>query len=469
MAQRIGFWLGLALFALMLLLPAPEGLSAAGWRVAAVSLLVGTWWMTEALPLPATAMLPFLIFPLAGAGTAASVASDYYSPVIFLVLGGSLIALSIERVGLHRRIALAIVKRGGTSPRALLFAYMAATALVSAFVSNTATAVVMLPIAVALVRAVVPAEEAMGSQRAFTAALMLGVAYAASLGGLATIVGSPTNAIAAALIEKTSGIEIDFVTWATFGTPLVLVSVPLAWWVIATALRVPALPFNRAEVLEGIGSPGSWSIGERRLLPVLAATVFAWVALPFLREPLALPQVDDGMIAVAAGLALLMLSDGKGGRLLSWDDTVRAPWGVILMYGGGLALAEAITGTGLSTWIGEQLRAIGSLPVWAIALILTGLVVIVTEFASNVATATGFMPVIAGLTLVLGVDPALLAFPAACAASWGFMMPAGSAPNALALATGYPTVGHFIKAGFCLDILGVPLIVAVCFAAAALT
>lgn len=469
MTQRIGFWLGLLLFALMLLLPAPAGLSIEGWRVAAVALLVGTWWMTEALPLPATALLPFLVFPLVGAGSAADVASDYYSPVIFLVLGGSLIALSIERAGLHRRIALAIVKRGGTSPRALLFAYMSATALVSAFVSNTATAVVMLPIALALIHAVVPEEEAMGAQRPFTAALVLGVAYAASIGGLATIVGSPTNAIAVGLIEKTSGVEVDFITWAAFGTPLVLVSIPLAWLIIARTLAVPASPIDRAQVLAGIGSPGHWSTGERRLLPVLATTVFAWVALPFLREPLGLPAIDDGMIAVAAGLALLILSDGKGGRLLSWDDTARAPWGVILMYGGGLALAEAITGTGLSTWIGEQLRSVGTLPVWAIALLMTALVVIVTEFASNVATATGFMPVIAGLTLVLGVDPALLAFPAACAASWGFMMPAGSAPNALALATGYPTVGHFIRAGFWLDLFGVPLIVAVCFAAAALT
>jgi sodium-dependent dicarboxylate transporter 2/3/5 len=326
----------------------------------------------------------------------------------------------------------------------------------------------MLPIAVALIRAIMPEEEAAGGSRPFAAALVLGVAYACSLGGLGTIVGSPTNAIAAGLIEKTSGIEIDFVTWAAFGTPIVLVSVPLAWWIIATTLKVPAAALDRQRVLAGIGSPGAWSPGERRLLPVLAATVAAWVLLPFVSAPLGLPAIDDGMIAVAAGLTLLLVGDGKGGRLLSWDDTVRAPWAVMLMYGGGLALAAAITDTGLSTWIGEQLRAVGTLPVWAIALLMTALVVIVTEFASNVATATGFMPVIAGLTLVLGVDPALLAFPAACAASWGFMMPAGSAPNALALATGYPTVGQFIRAGFWLDLAGVPLIVGVCFAAAAL-
>lgn len=469
MAKRIGFWAGLALFTLLLVLPAPGGLTPAGWRVTAVLVLMATWWMTEALPLAATALVPFLVFPLLGTGTAAEVAADYYSPVIFLVLGGSLIALSIERVGLHRRIALAIVSRGGTSPRALLFAYMAATALVSMFVANTATAVIMLPIALALIHAVMTEDEAMGAQRPFAAALVLGVAYAASLGGLGTIVGSPTNAISAGLIEKTTGLTVDFVTWATFGVPLVALSVPLAWVILARALRVPTEPMDRERVLAGIGSPGPWSAGEKRLVPILAATVLAWVFLPFVREPLGLPVIDDGMIAVAAGLLLLVTGDGRGDRLLTWAETKRAPWDVLLLYGGGLALAEGITGTGVSTWMGEQLRAVGSLPVWAVALLLTGLVVLVTEFASNVATATGFMPVIAGLTLVLGIDPALLALPAACAASWGFMMPAGTGANALAFATGYPTVGHFIRAGFWLDLLGVPLIVGVCFAAAALT
>lgn len=469
MAKRVGFWLGLALFALLLVLPAPVGLSPAGWRVAAVSILMATWWMTEALPLAGTALIPFLVFPLIGTGSANEVAADYYSPVIFLVLGGSLVALSIERVGLHRRIALAIVTRGGTSPRALLFAYMAATALVSMFVANTATTVIMLPIALALIHAVIPEEEAMDAQRPFAAALVLGVAYAASLGGLGTLVGSPTNAISAGLIEKTSGIKVGFATWAAFGVPLVALSIPLAWWLLARTLGVPSEPLDRQRVLAGIGTPGPWSSGELRLVPILAATVGAWVFLPLVREPLGLPAIDDGMIAVAAGLLLLLVGDGRGERLLTWADTKRVPWDVMLLYGGGLALAEGITGTGLSTWMGEQLRAVGTLPVWAVALLLTALVVLVTEFASNVATATGFMPVIAGLTLVLGIDPALLAFPAACAASWGFMMPAGTGPNALAFATGYPTVGHFIKAGFWLDLLGVPLIVGVCFAAALLT
>lgn len=467
MAKRIGLWLGLALFALLLVLPAPAGLPPAGWRVAAVAVLMATWWMTEAMPLTATALLPFLIFPLIGAGTAGDVASDYYSPVLFLVLGGAMIALAIERCGLHRRIALAILNMAGGSPGGLLFAFMAATALVSMFVSNTATTVIMIPMAVALVRAM-PGDD-VEVYRPLAAALVLGIAYAGSLGGLGTLVGSPTNAIAAGLIEKTTGLEINFVTWLAFGLPLVAVSVPVAWWVVGRSLSIAAHPLDRAAVVAAIGSPGVLSTAEMRLLPLLGTVVAAWILLPFVGPLIGLPKIDDGMIAVAGGLLLFVIPDGRGSTLLTWPETKAAPWDVILMFGGGLALAEGITGSGLALWMGQQLEAVASLPVWVVALLLTALVILVTEFASNVATASGFMPVIAGVTVATGIDPALLALPAACAASWGFMLPSGTGPNALAFATGYPTMGHFLRAGVLLDIVGVPLIVGACFLAAALT
>lgn len=469
MVERTGFWVGLAAFLAMLVLPAPAGLSPDGWRVAALMALMAIWWMTEALPLAATAMLPFLLMPLLGVGKADEVAANYYSPVIFLVLGGSLIALAIERAGLHRRIAHAIVARGGTSPRALVFAYMAATALVSMFVANTATAVIMLPMALALIHSLVPEGQDAGEHRPFAAALVLGVAYAASLGGLGTLVGSPTNAISAGLIEKTTGYRIDFLGWLAFGIPIVLTSVPLAWWLLMRTLKVPKPSLDAATVMAAIGSPGAWSVAEKRLVPIFVTTVLLWVSLPLLKTLPGLGRLDDGMVAVAAGLALLLTGDGKTGRLLHWSDTKRAPWDVLLLYGGGLALAEGITGTGLAAWMGTQLEAVGGLPVWIVALLLTAIVVLVTEFASNVATASGFMPVIAGLVVVTGIAPEYLAIPAAVAASWGFMMPAGTGANALAFATGYPRVPDFIRAGFWLDLLGVPLIVAICFAAAALT
>ncbi|MCA3255707.1 MAG: DASS family sodium-coupled anion symporter, partial [Alphaproteobacteria bacterium] len=359
MAQRAGFWIGLAAFALMLVAPSPAGLSPEGWRVAAVMALMAIWWMTEALPLAATAMVPFLVFPLLGIGKADEVASNYYSPVIFLVLGGSLIALALERAGLHKRIALAIVSRGGTSPRALVFAYMAATALVSMFVANTATAVIMLPMALALIHSLVPEGQDAGDHRPFAAALVLGVAYAASLGGLGTLVGSPTNAISAGLIEKTTGYRIDFLNWLAFGIPIVLTSVPLAWWLLMKTLRVPKPALDTATVMAAIGTPGAWSTAEKRLVPIFIATVLLWVTLPLLKTLPGLAGLDDGMVAVAAGLALLLTGDGKGSRLLLWSDTKRAPWDVLLLYGGGLALAEGITGTGLAAWMGQQLEAVG--------------------------------------------------------------------------------------------------------------
>lgn len=468
MAKRVGLWLGIALFLLMLVAPAPAGLSPAGWRVAAVAVLMASWWMTEALPLTATALLPFLIFPLIGAGTAAEVAGDYYSPVLFLVLGGAFIALAIERCGLHRRIALAILNRAGASAKGLLFAFMSATAFVSMFVSNTATTVIMIPMAVALLRAM-PGEPEDEAHRALGAALVLGIAYAASLGGLGTLVGSPTNAIAAGLIEKTTGLKVNFVTWLAFGLPLVMLSVPAAWWLLCRTQGLTRQALDRDEVAAMIGSPGALSTSERRLLPLLGAVVAAWILLPFVGPPLSLPKIDDGMIAVAGGLLLFLIPDGRGSTLLTWPETKGAPWDVILMFGGGLALAEGITGSGLALWTGQQLEAVATLPVWAVALLLTAIVILVTEFASNVATASGFMPVIAGVTVATGIDPALLALPAACAASWGFMLPAGTGPNALAFATGYPRMADFLRAGFWLDIIGVPLIVAVCFAVAALT
>jgi sodium-dependent dicarboxylate transporter 2/3/5 len=463
-AQRIGFWLGLAVFVAMRLLPAPEGLSVAGWQVAAVAALMAAWWMTEALPLAATAMLPFLLLPVMGTMKAADIAAAYYSPVLFLVLGGALLALAIEKAGLHRRIALAIAARGGTSPKSVLFAFMLATAFVSMWVSNTATTLIMLPIATSLIVALGDED----ANRPFAAAIVLGIAYAASIGGLGTLVGSPTNAIAAGLIEKSTGLKLDFVTWMSFGLPIVLLAIPICWALLVKMLRVAEGQFDRAVVMAAIGTPGPFSTAERRLIPLLLAVVTAWIAAPFVKDALGVPGVEDGVIAVAGALALFLLPDGRGGTLLEWPDTRRAPWDIILMFGGGLALAEAIGDTGLALWIGERLEGAGGLPVWALAALIVALVVLVTEFASNVAAASGFIPVVAGLCLATGIDPVLLAVPAAMAASWGFMMPAGTAPNALAYATGYPKVSQMVRVGGALDLAGIPLIVAVCFAIAAL-
>jgi sodium-dependent dicarboxylate transporter 2/3/5 len=458
MAARLGLWGGLAAFAIMLLLPAPAGMPPAAWHTTALVVLMATWWMTQALPLTATALLPFLAFPLFGIMTASETAGAYYSPILFLVLGGAIIALAIERTGLHRRLALAIVSRGGSSPAAMLFAFMAATAILSLIVSNTATTLIMIPIAVAMLKA---AKVEPGHTDGFAGALAMGIAFAASIGGLGTLVGSPTNAIAAGIIERSTGLRIDFLTWAIYGLPLVAVSIPLCWYILMKVQRVRPTDFDPATALAGIGECGGWSTAEKRLVPLIAAVVAAWVALPFLTTLLPKDSLTDGTIAVAAALLLFVIPDGTGRAILNWDEANRAPWGVIMLFGGGLALAAGIGESGLADWLGVALQPLRSVHPLVVALVLVALVVLITEFASNVAAASGIIPVVAGIIAATGIDPILLALPAAWAASWGFMLPSGTGPNAIAWATGHIALPRMLKAGLMLDLLGVPLLVGI--------
>jgi sodium-dependent dicarboxylate transporter 2/3/5 len=458
-AQRLGLWLGPGVAALMLALPPPAGLSPMGWTVAAVAVLMALWWMTEAVPLTVTAFLPFMLFPLMGVASAADTAADYYSPVLFLLLGGAFVAIAIEKAGLHRRVALAVARRGGATSSGLILAFLSATALVSTLVSNTSTALIMMPVALALVRAG-------GLEPRLSSALVLAVAWGANIGGVGTIVGSPTNAIAAGLIEQGLGIRIGFIEWMAFGMPVVLLGVPLAAFILVRSLRVPSRALDRAAVLAAIGRPGALTPLERRVIPLVLALVAAWVFWPLAHGPLGLKPVDDAVWAIVATLALFTLPGGAGRPILEWDDCRAAPWAIIMMFGGGLALAAGITDSGLAGWIGERLAGLGALPVWALVSIVVLVVIAVTEFASNVATAAGFLPVVAAVATATGIDPLALAMPAALAASWGFMMPAGTGPNALAYASGQVSVGQMVRTGAIIDLAGVPLIVGACIAVA---
>jgi len=458
MAGRYGLWGGLAAFAIMLLLPAPAGMPLAAWKTTALVVLMATWWMTQALPLTATALVPFLAFPLFGIMTANDTAAAYYSPILFLVLGGAIIALAIERTGLHRRLALAIVTRGGSSPAAMLLAFMTATAILSLIVSNTATTLIMIPIAVAVLKA---AKVEPGHTDGFAGALAMGIAFAASIGGLGTLVGSPTNAIAAGIIERSTGLRIDFLTWAIYGLPLVAVSIPLCWWILMKVQRVQPTDFDPAEALAGIGETSAWSTAEKRLVPLIAVVVAAWIALPFITPLLPKDSLTDGTIAVAAALLLFVLPDGTGRAILNWEEANRAPWGVIMLFGGGLALAAGIGASGLADWLGVALQPLRNVHPLVVAVALVALVILITEFASNVAAASGIIPVVAGIIAATGIDPILLALPAAWAASWGFMLPSGTGPNAIAWATGHIALPRMLKAGLALDLLGVPLMVGI--------
>lgn len=461
--RQFGLIGGLLTFIVMLALPAPAGMETTAWRVASLTVLMAIWWMTEALPLTVTALLPFLLVPAFGIMDANAIASEYYSPILFLILAGAFLALAIERVGLHRRLALALLKRARPSATGLLFAFMAATALLSMLISNTSTALIMVPIALAVVRAAGIAE---GDTTGFAGAVMMGIAFAASLGGLGTLVGSPTNAIAAGLIEKTLGLRISFFDWAVYGVPVVVLSVPVAMLILARVQRLADHPFDGTKAAAALGQQAIWSTAERRVVPVAMLVVAAWMAQPWIEPLLPKGALTDGTIAIAGSLLLFVLPDGTGRPLLVWKEADRAPWGVIMMFGGGLALAAAITASGLAAWLGAVLAPLGSIPTIALAAIIVALTILVTEFASNVATASGIMPVLAALIAATGVDPVLLALPVAMAASWGFMLPSGTGPNALTWATGHIALPRMLKAGLALDIIGVPLLIGVIWAIA---
>ena len=456
---------GLVVFCTMLLLPAPAGMELTAWHVAALTLLMAIWWMTEALPLTVTALLPFLTVPAFGVMDANAIAKEYYSPILFLILGGAFLALAIERVGLHRRLALALLKRASPTAPGLLFAFMAATALLSMFISNTSTTLIMIPIALAVVRAGGVQE---GETTGFAGAVMMGIAFAASIGGLGTLVGSPTNAIAAGLIEKALGLRISFLDWMIYGVPVVLLATPAAMFVVARVQCLSTHPFDGEGAAAALGNQAIWSTAERRVVPVFLLVLIAWIAQPWLEPFLPDGALTDGTIAVAGSLLLFVLPDGTGRPLLVWKEADRAPWGVIMMFGGGLALAAAITASGLAAWLGAVLAPLGDIPTILLAAIIVALTILITEFASNVATASGIMPVLAALIAATGADPILLALPVAMAASWGFMLPSGTGPNALACATGHIALPRILKAGFALDIIGVPLLIGVVWAIAAI-
>ncbi|MCB2045462.1 MAG: DASS family sodium-coupled anion symporter [Novosphingobium sp.] len=467
-AQRIGLFAGMAGFAVTLLLPAPASMPQDAWLVAGLVVWMAAWWMTEAVPLTATAFLPFIVLPMAGISDAAETAAGYYSPILFLILGGAFIALAIERTGLHRRLALGILRQlghGGGAMR-LLFAFMIASALLSMLISNTSTALIMMPMALAVLAGGGLADS---ERDGLGGALPIGIAFAASIGGIGTIVGSPTNAIAVALIDKGLGVHISFAQWSLFGIPIVIAGIPLAAWIIGRVQQVSLHRFDIDAAREALGHNGPLTAPERRLIPLVALTVLAWMAQPLLEPLLPAGALTDGTIAIAAGLALFILPDGTGRRLLEWEEGNRAPWGVIMMFGGGLALAGGMGKSGLADWLGQALLPLGAVPLVIIALAMVALVVVITEFASNVATASGIMPVVASLSAALGADPLLLAMPAAIAASWGFMLPAGTGPNAIAWASGRIHLPRMIRAGFALDVTGVFLIVAMVWTTAKVT
>jgi sodium-dependent dicarboxylate transporter 2/3/5 len=446
-----GFWAGLAGAIALLMAPPPAGLAGPAWIVAALSLLMAIWWVTEALPLAATALLPLIVLPLMAGFKPVEAAAQYANPILFLLLGGFLIAIAIERWGLSQRIAYTVVAAAGPRPRLIVAGFMAATAFVSMWISNTATAMMMIPLAVGAAAA------AGGADGRFATALVLGVGWAATIGGIATPIGSPTNIIALSWMEKQAGVDVAFLSWMAVGVPVMIALLLAGWVILARTLTADAAAGRAAqtEIKARLLDLGSVRAPEARTALIFASVAALWISSQWITKLPALKGLDDTVIALIGALALCMTPAGGGERraLLTWKEASAAPWGIILLFGGGLQLADAATKTGLAAYLGGQLSGLSGLPVWMVIAGLVVLIIAITELASNVATITLMLPILAGLVSATGQPYAAFIVPAAIAASTGFMMPIGSAANAITYATGLAPQGQMIKLGLILNIV----------------
>lgn len=489
------------LLAIGLFLLMPGDLGVWPRLVAATAVLMGVWWMTEALPIPATALLPLVIFPLGvpaaesdGGVTFDSIGASYGNNIIFLFMGGFMLALAMQRWNLHRRIALGVLKLMGAKTVNLVLGFMIATGFISMWVSNTATAVMMLPIGVsilvlvqrygtedALAADAVPAAEQSAPGEAptqaeirsltksnFGTALMLGIAYAASIGSLGTIIGTPPNTLLAGHMAAEHGIQIGFGQWMLVGVPIAVVLLLACWLLLTRVLFRPEIdevPGGRDLIAAELARLGRMSAPEAKVLVIFVLAALAWITVPLLSEyvfGLDSPLLSDAAIAMVVGLVLFLLpaggGAGRGVRLLDWEAAKELPWGVLLLFGGGLALSGQFSKSGLSTWLGEQVRSLGEIPVWVLVVIAAIGILLLTEMTSNTATAATFLPVASGVALGTGVEPLMLAAPVALAATCAFMLPVATPPNAIAYGSGYVTIGQMVKGGVWLNIIAVVLI-----------
>ena len=469
-AQRAGLVLGPVLFLLMLLLPPPPGLAPEGWKTAAVAVLMATWWTTEAIPIPATALLPLPLFPMLGILGASDAAAPYANDLIFLFMGGFFIAVALERWGLHKRIALSIVHAVGTSPGRLVLGFMVATAFLSMWISNTATTTMMLPVAMAVSEMLRP--KGHRGEYSFGISLMLGIAYAASIGGVATLIGTPPNAVLAGAVDELLGIQLGFVEWMIVGVPVTVVFLPLAWLMITRFLYVSEDLAGDAEAVidEERSRLGSMSVGERRVGMVFVLTGLAWLlrsekvigslTIPGIQT--VMPSVSDSTIAMLASVVLFVLPvDWKRGEfVLDWPTAQKIPWGVLVLFGGGLSLARAMDQSGLATWIGSGVAGLSSVPPVVIVAVVGALFVFLTEITSNTATSTMAMPIMAGAAVGLGMAPLALMATAALAASMAFMLPVATPPNAIVFGSGYMSIPQMVRAGIWMNLVAIVLIIA---------
>lgn len=467
---NIGLLTGFSLFFLMLVLPVPEGLSSSAMRAGGVTLLMACWWMTEAIPISATALVPLAAFPLLGVLDAKTTAVNYGHNYVLMLLAGFFIAKAFETHGVHRRIALVLINRIGTSRRLIVLSFMVATAILSMWIANVAVTLLMLPIALAVAT---KEEEAGGGAGAFGLCLMLAVAHAASIGGTGSLVGTPPNMVFVGMVKTMypGAPEISFFEWMQIGLPFVFLFIPITWiyltWFHGIAGEFSGSRDLLAQELNALGKP---SPAEKRVMVVFLLTGLGWifrkdlvfgaVTIPGWSAMLGVEDtVHDATVAVLAAIALFLIPAGPIGgsarRLITWPEAQSVPWGVPLIVGGGYSIAKSFTESGLADWLGVQLAFIGVLPMALIIILVILFMTFITEINSNTATANIFLPVLATMAIAGEMHPFLLMIPATFACSCAFMLPSGTGPNAVIFGSGKVTIPEMSKTGFWLNLLSV--------------
>lgn len=467
-AKRIGLFLGPILFMIIMLFFKPEDLSVEGVAILASTVWIATWWITEAIPIAVTSLLPIILFPLTGGLSLSDTSASYGHKYVFLYIGGFIIAIAIQRWNLHRRIALTIIHFIGSDVKKIILGFMVATAFLSMWISNTATSVMMLPIGMAIISQLKDDPRTIENENTiFGKALMLGIAYSASIGGVATLIGTPPNLVLAGIVQEVYDVEITFQKWIVLGLPISIVLLFICWKYLtsyAFTFKQKSFPGGREEINAQIKKLGTISYEEKWVLGVFVFTAFAWMSRSILLSKI-FPGIDDSIIAITSAVILFLLPARKSleRMILTWEEAVKLPWGILLLFGGGLALAQGFQTTGLAEWIGSQLTLLDGVALLILLFVIVSAVNFLTEITSNLATTAMILPVLAPLALSIDVHPYVLMVGATLAASCAFMLPVATPPNAVVFGSGYLRIPDMVRVGIWMNIISIILLTAVVY------
>ncbi|MEE9272340.1 MAG: DASS family sodium-coupled anion symporter [Robiginitomaculum sp.] len=452
---------------LIFMLFRPEGVSIEATAVAAIGTWMAIWWATEATHVAVTALLPLFLFPLLSIGSMNVTAASYAHPIIYLFLGGFIMAIAIERSGLHLRVALGVFQLAGVKSRALVGGFMVSAALISMWISNTSTTLMMLPVAMSVVHVVRETMDDLAPKQIsnFEVCMFLGLAYGATMGGVATLVGTPPNVFMTGFMESTYNIEIDFARWMIIGIPLTVVMLPITWFVLTRVMfpiNFTASERTKTHIAVRNAELGKMSKMEKRVAILFIVLIGAWIFRKPIISVTGLTELTDPVVAMGAAIAAFLIPSGKKGEaLMTWEATKKVPWGVLILFGGGLALAAAMTSSGLTGWMGKQLAPLGTINTGLLILCACLLVIFLTELTSNLATTATFLPIMAAIAVETGQDPLIFVIPVTLAASFAFMLPVATPPNAIVFSSGRVSIPQMMRAGLVLNLVGVTVLTVV--------